>query len=44
MVIYQQMKEERHDQTYCMLLPFNFHSFLFKIQIIKVKGFISNLF
>ena len=34
MVIGQQMKEEEHDQTYYLILPFNFDSFLLKIQII----------
>ena len=27
MAIRQQMKEKGHDQTYCLLLPFNCHSF-----------------
>ena len=32
-VIGQQMKEEEHDQTYWIIFPFNFNSFLLKIQI-----------
>ena len=38
------MKEEGHDQTYCWLLPFNFHSLVTQDSFYVGTESINNVF